>query len=42
MGLPQGQQIGQVLGTLFEEVIDNPSLNDREYLLKRAKEIIAQ
>ncbi len=42
MGLPQGQQVGQVLGTLFEEVIDNPSLNDREYLLKRAKEIIAQ
>jgi tRNA nucleotidyltransferase (CCA-adding enzyme) len=42
MGVPQGQRIGQVLGELFEEVVDNPSLNNREYLLNRAKEIIAQ
>lgn len=39
MGITEGTQIGDILNTLFGEVIDNPELNDREYLLLRAKKI---
>ncbi len=41
MGLGQGKLIGQVLSALFEEVVEEPSNNDREYLLARAQEIIS-
>ncbi len=39
MGVSEGKQIGKILDKLFEEVIDNPKLNNREYLLCRAEEI---
>ncbi|SDB29736.1 tRNA nucleotidyltransferase (CCA-adding enzyme) [Pseudobutyrivibrio sp. YE44] len=38
MGVPQGQKIGEILKTLFDEVVENPQLNEREYLLSRAKQ----
>lgn len=34
-----GPRVGEVLNQLFEEVMDDASKNDREYLLKRIKEI---
>ena len=40
MGVPQGQRIGEVLGIIFDRVVDEPELNDREVLLKMAQEII--
>jgi tRNA nucleotidyltransferase (CCA-adding enzyme) len=40
MGVPQGQRIGEVLGIIFDRVVDEPSLNDREVLLKMVQEII--
>ena len=40
MGLPQGQKIGQILKTVFDEVVDQPDLNDREYLLNRVKDML--
>lgn len=42
LGMQPGPQIGQILQTLFEEVLDNPELNTREYLLGRAKELLTQ
>ena len=40
MGVPQGQKIGQILKTVFDEVVDQPDLNDREYLLNRVKDML--
>jgi len=40
MGVPQGQRIGEVLNTIFDRVVDEPELNNREILIKMAKEII--
>jgi len=40
LGLSPGRFLGQVLGELEEIVIEDPSLNDKEVLLKRAKDII--
>jgi len=34
-----GPRLGAVLDLLFEEVLDDPSRNDRKYLLGRAKEL---
>ena len=31
------KKIGEVLGTLFDEVLQDPSLNNKEYLSERAK-----
>ena len=33
LGIPQGQEIGQVLKALFEIVLEDPSKNTKEYLL---------
>jgi putative nucleotidyltransferase with HDIG domain len=33
LGLPEGPEIGRILGELFENVVDDPSLNTREALL---------
>ena len=41
-GFPAGKQLGELLNELLMEVLDNPSLNDREYLLRRAHEIKEQ
>ncbi len=39
-GVPQGQRIGQILNIVFDEVVDNPGLNDRDILLKMVDELI--
>lgn len=39
IGYRPGRAIGDALKTLIDEVIINPDLNNREYLLKRANEI---
>jgi tRNA nucleotidyltransferase (CCA-adding enzyme) len=39
LGVPQGPRVGWILKALLEEVIDDPKKNDRDYLLKRAKEL---
>ncbi|MBQ3943864.1 MAG: hypothetical protein II669_06055, partial [Elusimicrobia bacterium] len=36
----QPSNTGVILNTLLEEVLHNPSLNNEEYLINRAKEII--
>lgn len=38
-GFEAGKQLGELLNSLLMEVLDNPSLNDRNYLLGRAKEL---
>jgi len=40
LGMKQGAQIGEALQTLLDEVIEEPQLNERVYLLKRAEELI--
>jgi tRNA nucleotidyltransferase (CCA-adding enzyme) len=39
LGYKRGPAIGSVLRTLLDEVVRDPSLNTREHLLKRAKEL---
>lgn len=41
-GFPAGKELGELLNELLMEVLDNPSLNDREYLLRRAHDIKEQ
>lgn len=41
LGLKPGKQIGVLLDTLLEEVLEEPSLNERETLLRRARELVA-
>ncbi len=38
LGLSEGPDVGRVLRTLLEEVLENPDRNDKEYLLGRAKQ----
>lgn len=38
-GMPPGRQIGETLSALLEKVLDDPSLNTRENLLKLYKEV---
>ena len=40
LGAAQGKEIGIILKTLLEEVLDDPERNNREYLLERAKTLI--
>lgn len=40
MGVQQGKAIGSILQKLFEEVIEEPDKNNREYLVSRAQELI--
>ena len=42
LGVPQGQKIGAILNELFDEVVDSPELNNREYLFKRATELVKE
>ena len=35
-GLPRGRAIGEVLATLLERVVDDPTLNTRERLIEEA------
>ena len=41
IGYSPGPPIGQTLRELLKEVVDDPSLNDRDVLLRRAKELKA-
>ena len=36
-GIPKGKQVGAILGKLFDEVLQDPDLNTKEYLIPRAK-----
>ena len=42
MGVPQGRRIGEILNALFEEVVENPTLNTAEYLHSRATQLITE
>ena len=39
LGIPQGPEIGRIIGDLFERVTDDPELNTRESLLALARQI---
>ena len=39
LAIEPGPRIGYILNALLEEVIDNPELNSREYLIKRMEEL---
>jgi tRNA nucleotidyltransferase (CCA-adding enzyme) len=41
LGYPAGPPIGRALQSLLDEVVTDPSRNTREYLLERAKELLA-
>ena len=40
MGVPQGQRIGEVLKSIFDQVVEDPELNQRETLLNMARVMI--
>ncbi|HEX2883792.1 MAG TPA: CCA tRNA nucleotidyltransferase [Candidatus Limnocylindria bacterium] len=42
LDVPPGPGLGRLLDRLMEEVVDDPSLNRREMLLRRAGEILAE
>lgn len=42
LGIKPGKQVGQILTTLLEEVIDEKIVNDYDILIKRAGEIIVE
>ncbi len=39
LGIPSGPEVGRILDALFERVLDEPALNERERLLELAREI---
>jgi len=39
LGIQPGPKVGIILSALFSEVLDDPKLNEREYLEKRALEL---
>jgi len=39
LGIPKGPELGRILNQLLEMVIDYPTLNDRETLLKQAQSL---
>jgi tRNA nucleotidyltransferase (CCA-adding enzyme) len=41
LGLKPGPQIGKILNELFEEVVEDPEKNTREYLLGKAKKLLS-
>lgn len=42
LGIPPGPEVGRVLRELFERVLDEPELNERQRLLALAREVHAQ
>ena len=38
MGIAPGKEMGDILKALFEKVLDNPTLNDKEKLKKMVEE----
>jgi len=41
LGVPQGPKVGKVLNSLLERVVEDPELNNREYLLREAKSLLS-
>jgi putative nucleotidyltransferase with HDIG domain len=39
LGIPPGPELGRVLATLFERVVENPAMNDRAQLIEAARAI---
>ena len=39
LGLEQGIKVGQIIAVLLDEVLDDPKLNKKKYLLKRALDV---
>ena len=39
LSIQPGPKVGLILNALFSEVLDDPKLNEREYLEKRALEL---
>ena len=42
IGIPQGKELGVILNRLFEKVLDDPSLNNRETLLNLVSHVSSQ
>ena len=42
IGIPAGKQLGQILNELFEAVLEDPALNNREKLLEIAEKTYRQ
>lgn len=42
MGVPQGKNLGALLGRLMDEVVEGTLENQREFLIDRAKELVHQ
>ena len=42
LALGQGPVIGRILDSLLEEVIEDPARNEREYLMRRAAELVPE
>ena len=42
LGVPQGKQLGAVLQSLLEEVLENPQHNTKEYLSEKVKQMIVE
>ena len=38
LGIPSGPEVGRIINALFERVLDDPALNERETLLRLARE----
>ncbi|MBI2330098.1 CCA tRNA nucleotidyltransferase [Candidatus Daviesbacteria bacterium] len=41
LNIPPGKKVGEILQKLFEEVLEDASKNNREYLLERIKQLVA-
>lgn len=39
LGIPPGKKVGDILNTLFEEILDDPTKNNVEYLTQRVLEL---
>ncbi|MBA2718137.1 MAG: TIM barrel protein [Chloroflexi bacterium] len=39
LGMPAGPDVGRVLATLFDRVVENPEMNDRQELLRLARDL---
>jgi tRNA nucleotidyltransferase (CCA-adding enzyme) len=42
LGFHEGREIGETLNVLFEKVIEDPSLNDKEVLMRMAGDILTK
>ncbi|MDF2907370.1 MAG: hypothetical protein K0R34_2691 [Herbinix sp.] len=42
IGMKPGKEMGEILNSLLSEVLENPSLNDRDVLLAMTKEMLAR